>query len=574
MLTSLRLLLFLIGVMSDKNSKLLSLFNLPSSCGPPDDSFHCAYLDNNIPYQGTLYLFSTSLAFYSSLVPLHPQKLVVPYYDVVSVSPARLMGMNRSMAVATRDKEYFFTSFLSRDKCIASLEQLMKESGTARRRGGSREEADEREDECGEEADAGDGTADDYHDVGAERATSSPRPKRLVGVGDDDERSISFASESDEADDEPASGSARPKRAKSNKSSRPNKANHRRALSTNYTVGERYAAAKDKSPTEVDGGGMLSKQERLLARNAARIKEQKERAERDRVETAMEELRVEQEKEKDKARGSMMARLSPMNLIKTKEQKEEEAARRKRREDRQEWEHNTDSEVGTPEGEHERGRRKGKLVKQPIRLQRKREGEDDEGNTRGSSTPSLSSEQEERIDDETSPNYIPPQPSSLYMPRAYTLADPQVTAIAARFSTLSGPLDTKNRRYIADGPVQRQGRYSVVSRHMFLFSDKLILAKVKGNSRLQMKQQCDLDTVTLDVRPVEKQWKECRETKLSDPFRVCFVDKKGQAGWWVLSVSDGGLEKRRFWVKQIQLAVSRLLWVRWKEEGRQFEWGW
>ena len=555
--------------MSDKTAKLLSLFNLPSSSGPPLNSFNCAYLDSNIPYQGTLYLFNDTLAFYSSLVPLHTQKLVVPYADIVSVQPARLLAMNRSIALATRDKHYFFTSFLSRDKCIASIEQLMKESGTARRRGGSREDGGEREGDGGDDAEGGASEADGNDEEGdAEQPSSRPRLKRL-GV-DDNERSISFVSEVDEADDDPTNGPVRPTAAKGKQSSRPNKANHRRALSSSYTVGERYAAAKDKSPTTNDGGGVLSKQERLLARNAQRIKEQKERAEREKVEAAMEELR----EEKEKARGSMMARLSPMNLIKTREQKEEEAARRKRREERQEWEHNTDSEEEAPEGELERGRRKSKLTKLPIRLPRKRDGEDDEDNYRASSTPSPSGEQDERIDDETSPNYIPPQPSSLYMPRAYTLADPQVTAIAARFSSLSAPLDTKNRRYIADGPVQRQGRYSVVNRHMFLFSDKLILAKAKGGGGLQMKQQCDLDTVTLDVRPVDKQRTECRETKLPSPFRVCFIDKNGRAGWWVLSVSEGGIERRRQWVKQIQLAVSRVLWVRWKEEGRQFEWGW
>ena len=563
--------------MSDKAAKLLSLFNLPSSTGPPLNSFNCAYLDSNIPFQGTLYLFNGTLAFYSSLVPLHTQKLVIPYSDIASLTPARLMGMNRSMAVVTSDKEYFFTSFLSRDKCIASIEQLITESGTAaaaraRRRAGSKDDDDEGDDgrdgvvvgDADGDADPDDARSDDD----AEQTATARRPKRL-GV-DDDEHSISFVSEVDEADDEPTSRPVRPSPARAKKSPRPNQANHRRALSSTYTAGERYAAAKDKSPTDEDGGGPTSKQERLLARNAQRIKQQRERAEREKVEAAMEEER----REKEKVRGSMIARLSPMNLLKTTEQREEEAARRKRREERQEWEHNTDSDVDTQDGELE-GRRKSKLTKQPIRLPRKRDGDDEDDNpNRRSSTPSASAEQEERIDDESSPNYIPPQPSSLYMPRAYTLADPQVTAIAARFSSLSAPLDTKNRRYIADGPVQRQGRYSVVSRQLFLFSDKLILAKAKGNNRLQFKQQCDLDTVTLDIRAVDKQWKECRETKLPDPFRVCFVDKKGSAGCWVLAVSDGGLERRRQWVKQIQLAVSRLLYVRWKEEGRQFEWGW
>ena len=554
--------------MSDKSGKLLSLFNLPSSTGPPLNTFHCAYLDNSVPYQGTLYLFSDTLAFYSSLVPLHPQKLVVPYVELTSLAPARLMGMDRSMAVGTADKEYFFTSFLSRDKCIASIEQLMKESGTARRRAGSGEERAADGGEAERDADADDGNDDDD-------ASQPPRPQRL-GL-DDNERSISFVSEEDEDDEQPTSGSVRQSGGMGKQSSRPNKANHRRALSSNYTAGERFAAAKDKSPRADDEDGRLvSKQERLLARNAQRIKEQKRRAEKEKVEAAMDELREEQDrerKEKERVRGSMMSRLSPMNLIKSKEQREEEAAKRKRREESQEWEHNTDSETEAADGEQDRGRKKAKPTKQPIRLPRKRDGDDDDDNRR-SSTPSSSAQPEERIDDETSPNYIPPQPSSLYAPRAYTLADPQVTAIAARFSSLSGPLDTKNRRYIADGPVQRQGRYSVVSRQLFLFSDKLILAKVKGNGRLQLKQQCDLDTVTLDVRPVDKQWKECRETKLPDPFRVCFVDKSGTAGWWVLSVSEGEAERRRQWVKQIQLAVSRVLWVRWKEEGRQFEWGW
>ena len=442
-------------------------------------------------------------------------------------------------------------------------------AGVGRRRGGSREEGDGGR----EGGEGGDSAADDdYFDVAAERTAASQRRPKQLGVDDDDERSISFASEEDEADDDPTSGAARQKAAKP-KSSRPNKANHRRALSTSYTVGERYAAAKDKdrSPRCDDGDGQMSKQEKLLARNAQRIREQKERAEKERVEAAEEELR----EERGKSRGAMMARLSPMNLMKTKEERQAEAAQRKRREDRQEWEHNTDSEAETPDGEQEKGGRKDKTTRLPIRLPRKRAEDDDDDNIpRGSSPSPTTAQQEESIEDESSPDYIPPQPSSLYMPRAYTLADPQVSAIAARFSSLSGPLDTKNRRYIADGPVQRQGRYSVVSRQMLLFSDKLILAKVKGGARLQMKQQCDLDAVTLDIRPVEQQRLEGRDTKLPDPFRVCFRDSKGKTGWWVLSAGEGGQERRRQWVKRIQLAVSRVLWVRWKESGRQFEWGW
>ena len=172
-----------------------------------------------------------------------------------------------------------------------------------------------------------------------------------------------------------------------------------------------------------------------------------------------------------------------------------------------------------------------------------------------------------------SPGFRPPPPHTLYEAHTYTAADPLVTAIAERFSSLTSPLDTRNRRYLHDGPVQRQGRFSVVRRHMFLFSDQLILAKAKDTAgrALQMKRQMALDGLRLDVRPLHLQRKECMDTRLPLPFRVLFTVKGRQAAV-VLSAEDA--TQRRVWVRRIQLAASRVLWAHAHEEHRALEWGW
>ena len=115
--------------------------------------------------------------------------------------------------------------------------------------------------------------------------------------------------------------------------------------------------------------------------------------------------------------------------------------------------------------------------------------------------------------------------SDIYLyPPLTTPTDPKVDSLATRIrkqpSTL--PIATPGRLFIYEGPMRRQGRWSVVDRWVFLFSDVLVLTKQTDRDRWEMKQWLPLNGLTVDCRPVELQ-PTMRKTKLPHPFRLVYI---------------------------------------------------
>ena len=559
---------------SAASARLLSLFSLPPSTPSFLQSFHCAYVESSLPYHGTLYCFPHHLCFLSTLVPLRPQKLVLPLRDVRQVRREKTLGVNTALSLHTDDKSYLFAAFLHRDRCYTWIEQQLSHS----HRGGHFQADDELEEEVkergagqaarrGKRLNGKEGQEGEDEDEDGESAAA--------GDGGGDEGELAFASE-DELGAENQEEGKRPGAQATAKGRggggrlRPRSAGHARVLSSSYRAGERFSAGIQRDGQgEADDGSGLSKRERVLQQtrekaqreaeigmhSAAGGREGRDGGRMDRLKGAGEEL---------------ISRLSPMNLVKTRERRTAQGRAGKRREQREEWERSSDSE-GERQGEEvEADEAADEEEEEVARVRRSGRG----GTRQGQAEEEREAEVSRDPLDDSSPDYIPPQPRTLYQPRTFSTADPLVTAIGVRFSSLSSALDTRNRRFIHEELVQRQGRFSVVQRRMVLFSDQLILAKVKGkgaDERLSMKRQMSLDGMALDIRPLHLQRREGVDTKLPLPFRVLYLHKGRQAAV-VLSTKDAG--KRREWVKKIQLAVSRVRWVAAQEKGAALDWGW
>ena len=109
-------------------------------------------------------------------------------------------------------------------------------------------------------------------------------------------------------------------------------------------------------------------------------------------------------------------------------------------------------------------------------------------------------------------------------PPVDTPTDPKVDSLATRIrkqpSALS--ISAPGRLFIYEGPMRRQGRWSVVDRWVFLFSDVLVLSKQTDRDRWEMKQWLPLNGLTVDCRPAELQ-PTMRKTKLPQPFRLIYT---------------------------------------------------
>ena len=102
--------------------------------------------------------------------------------------------------------------------------------------------------------------------------------------------------------------------------------------------------------------------------------------------------------------------------------------------------------------------------------------------------------------------------------------DEKVDSLAQRIrkQTAALPISVPGRRFISEGAMRRQGRWSVVDRWVFLFSDVLVLTKQIDRERWEMKQWMPLNGLTVDCRPVEQQ-PTMRKTKLLHPFRLIYT---------------------------------------------------
>ncbi|KAI9344005.1 hypothetical protein BDR26DRAFT_857988 [Obelidium mucronatum] len=85
-------------------------------------SFHCAYREGYMLYQGKIYLSSSSLLFRS---PLHSD-ISILIKDITDAKKTKFVGVNTSLVIETRFKEYFFASFLHRDTCHDAVQDILE----------------------------------------------------------------------------------------------------------------------------------------------------------------------------------------------------------------------------------------------------------------------------------------------------------------------------------------------------------------------------------------------------------------------------------------------------------------
>ena len=445
-------------------ARLRAVFSLPARSRLLD-SFRCALLDDSLPYQGRLHVFSHHVAFHSSLIPLQTQRLLIPLSAVEAVSESRLLLLDTGLTLRTRERSYAFASFINRDKCIQLIRQALAARQAAAAAGDEAEEEDGGQD-CEDEAE--ERTSEDGE---APRQDSAARSRSSDDAGKGEEEEKRRQQQPDDGD-------------------------------------WQLVAAETKSGKR--GGAVSSRkgagEGRGRGGNGLRASPRGGRHEGDRAATS--------------ARARKGARLAAGGRSREAKTGEEEC----------------------------------------------RESGD---------------EQREREEETAGAASLPPQPALLYAPRSYSLADPAVSAVAARISSLSSPLDTRNRRLLQSGFVLRQGRFSVVRRQMLLLTDLLILCKLRRGGGLQLKQQMQLDGLTLDIRPMQAQAADqpalpssYSSTRLPDPFRIVCPARSSRRPVSYLLSAEGGEDSRREWLRSIQLAVSRLQWSRCKAEGKSLQWGW
>ena len=112
-----------------KPKLLTKKFNISE---PLIDSFSCA-LHWNILLQGRLYITKSYLCFYSSFnnstIFGKNTKVVIPFFDVINIQTEyNALVFNNSICIRTSDAEFFFTSFLFRDKAYTLINQLCENS--------------------------------------------------------------------------------------------------------------------------------------------------------------------------------------------------------------------------------------------------------------------------------------------------------------------------------------------------------------------------------------------------------------------------------------------------------------
>ena len=146
--------------------------------------------------------------------------------------------------------------------------------------------------------------------------------------------------------------------------------------------------------------------------------------------------------------------------------------------------------------------------------------------------------------------------------------DPKVDSLATRIRKVpaSLPIKAPGRLFIYEGPLRRQGRWSVVDRWVFLFSDVLVLSKQTERDRWECKQWMPLNGLTVDCRAPELQ-PAMRKTKLPHPFRLIYtppsivappnsVPPPLTAPAAEYTVSTDSKEQRSQWTQRLLLAIA------------------
>jgi hypothetical protein len=106
---------------SKTRNKWLHMYfpQLPSQSCLAD--FSCAYVQDYLR-QGRLYLTADYLCFHSFI---GPTKLTIPIGQITKIEPKSVLMIPTAIVVHA-DKEYEFTSFLFRDRCIKYIETIRR----------------------------------------------------------------------------------------------------------------------------------------------------------------------------------------------------------------------------------------------------------------------------------------------------------------------------------------------------------------------------------------------------------------------------------------------------------------
>jgi hypothetical protein len=110
---------------SKTRNKWLHMYfpQLPSQSCLAD--FSCAYVQDYLR-QGRLYLTADYLCFHSFI---GPTKLTIPIHQITKIEPKSVLMIPTAIVVHA-DKEYEFTSFLFRDRCIKYIETIRRRPKT------------------------------------------------------------------------------------------------------------------------------------------------------------------------------------------------------------------------------------------------------------------------------------------------------------------------------------------------------------------------------------------------------------------------------------------------------------
>ncbi|VEN60967.1 unnamed protein product [Callosobruchus maculatus] len=103
--------------------KFLRLFGLPKD-EKLVNYYSCSYWKGKLPRQGWMYLSMNYCCFYA-LILGHDTKVCVRWSDVTSLSKKSTLVFSDSVQLCTREKEYNFSMFLSRNETFTLMEQLV-----------------------------------------------------------------------------------------------------------------------------------------------------------------------------------------------------------------------------------------------------------------------------------------------------------------------------------------------------------------------------------------------------------------------------------------------------------------
>ena len=497
-----------------RNVVFQARFNLPASEELTAD-FMCA-LQQKILLQGRLYISQHYVCFHARVFGQETQ-LVIPAGDITGVSLAKSLGIvPNAIKLYTTYNVYWFGSFLKRQEAYALLVKVSKGEKLSK------------DDVIMEASKTSNASADAANGEADERELSQRRHDREERGG---------------ADDEEAAEEDRPKR--------------RKAKVT-------PVKAKGKGTRQRQADDEMEAEEREAAdeeRNGAGAEDDDDRPRRGKASTV--------------AGKKKMNGRSPVKM------NGRQKASRPPSDDEDERGENGLGEMKEQETDHKHADDSGSDINEDDEILNKlRNAAKRKAPAANHTSPSPSPVTASPALS-TSPSPPPPAAVSgkkqkqkgdygdiyLYPPLS-TPTDPKIDSLATRIRKQSSvlPISVPGRLFIYEGPMRRQGRWSVVDRWVFLFSDVLVLTKQTDRDRWEMKQWLPLNGLIVDCRPVEQQ-PTMRKTKLPHPFRLVYtppaivpppntVPPPLVAAAAEYTVSTDTKEQQSQWTQRLLLAIA------------------